>query len=148
PSLFLHLIACATPAIDFLKNGEDPQRWYGAEVLAWGWLGGSIGQFGWFANPLLLLAYVLVLLREFMAASVFAVLALLFAAHSLVIFHQQFPGYEGEVSRLDAKGFGIGFYFWVASLLVAVIVPLVGSFVLKRRVLSDTITPVVSNHGR
>jgi len=52
-------------------------------------------------------------------------------------------GYE-HVNHFDAKAFGIGFYFWAASLLAAVVVPLLVSFVLKRRALSDTILEVMS----
>jgi hypothetical protein len=144
PSLLLFLIACATPAIELLKNGVEPHSWYGVEALGLGVLGVFIGQFGWFANPLLLLSYVLVLFRRFIAASIFALVAVAVATHSFSLFHQHIPADEGDVNHLDAKAFGIGFYFWAASLLAAVLVPLLASFVLKRRAVSDTIPEVMS----
>src|SRR5215471_5022620 len=88
PSLLLYLVACVTPAIDFLKNGVEPMSWYGVEALGLGALGVLIGQYGWFANPLLLLSFMLVLFRRFIAASVFAVLAVAVAMHSFSLFHQ------------------------------------------------------------
>jgi hypothetical protein len=143
PSLVLYLVACASPAIEFLKNGVEPMSWYGVEALGLGVLGVLIGQYGWFANPLLLLSYVLLLFRRFIAASILALLAVAVATHSFSLFHQHIPADEGDVNRLDAKAFGIGFYFWAASLLAAVVVPLLTSFVLKRRAASDIIPNAV-----
>ena len=131
PSLFLYAIACATPAIEFLRNGVDPERWYGIEALLLGWQGVFIGQFGWFANPILLLAYVLILFRRFLAGAIFAIVSVGVAANSLQLFHQHIPGDEGDVTHLEVKAFGIGFYIWVASLLAAVVAPLIGAIAVR-----------------
>ena len=133
PSLLLYAIACATPAIEFLKNGVEPQRWYGVEALLLGWQGAFVGQFGWFANPFLLLAGVFILFGRFFAGAVVAAVAVIVAAHSPFILHQQVPGDEGNVNHLEVAAFGVGFYFWAASLLVAMVVPLFASLLLRYR---------------
>jgi hypothetical protein len=131
PSLLLYAIACLTPAIEFLKDGAESQRWYGIEALLPGWQGAFVGQFGWFANPFLLIAGVLILFRRFLAGAVVAALAILVAAHSPFILHQQVPGDEGNVTHLEVTAFGVGFYFWVASLVAAMAVSLFASLLLR-----------------
>jgi len=133
PSLLLYAISCAAPAIEFLKNGVEPERWYGIEALLLGWQGAFVGQFGWFANPVLLAAGVLILFRRFLAGAVVAAVAVIVAAHSPFILHQQVPGDEGNVNHLEVTAFGVGFYLWGASLVAAMVVSLLASLLLRHQ---------------
>jgi hypothetical protein len=133
PSLFLYATACVTPAVHFFRIGGGPEGWYGIEALLLGWQGAFVGQFGWFANALLLVAAVLILFRRFAVGSIFATMAVAVATDSLLILHQQIPGDEGDVTHLIVTGFGIGFCFWFASLLAAVVAPIAGALFVKYR---------------
>jgi hypothetical protein len=131
PSCFLYLVACSAPAIDFLKNGEEPQRWYGFEAMLLGWQGAFIGQLGWYANPVLLIACVLILFRRFVAAALFGSIAVAIAGNSWQLFHQEIPADEGNVNHLQVTAFGIGFYLWFASLIAAVVAPILAAIIWR-----------------
>jgi len=133
PSVFLLAIASACPAIYFLRVGGGPENWYGIEALLLGWQGFFVEQFGWFANPILFLAYILVLFRQFMIACVFAIAALLIALRSSAIIGQQVPADEGNVNHLLVTGFGIGYKIWLASIIAAVVMPPLASIFLRIR---------------
>ena len=111
----LYLIACSTPAL--YLTGGDKERWFGFEVLVFGWLGALIGQFAWFANLLLLLAIALLLFRRWIATLVCSLLATSLALHTIVIFSQDIPLDEGGVRHAEVIGLGVGFYIWLLSLL-------------------------------
>jgi hypothetical protein len=133
PSLFLYATACVTPAVHFFRIGGGPEGWYGIEALLLGWQGAFVGQFGWFANPLLLLAVVPILFRRFVIGSILAIMAVAVATDSLLILHQQIPGDEGDVTHLIVTGFGAGSYFWFASLLAAIVAPIAGALFVRYR---------------
>jgi hypothetical protein len=98
------------PAISFSPSkrldGSDIQEWRGWWFLLLGPLGILIGQFGWWANPLMLPS-ALPLKRTL--TLVFAVLAILLAASSVTLTY---------VPVLDVKfvvrGARLGFYLWLA----------------------------------
>ena len=135
--MLLYAVACAAPAVSFVRIGGGPEGWYGIEALLLGWQGAFLNQFGWFANPLLLLAYLLILFRQFVIGSVMALAAVAVAASSVTILHQQIPGDEGDVTHLEVTGFGIGFRLWIASLLAAAVFPLVVTVFVRYRYRSD-----------
>ena len=100
------------PAISFIESpskhfdGSDMHEWRGWWFLLLGPLGILIGQFGWWANPLMLLS-AMPLKRTL--TLVFAVLAILLAASSVTLTY---------VPVLDVKlvvrGARLGFYLWLA----------------------------------
>lgn len=119
--------------MEFVKEGVPTDRWYGIAALLLGWQGFFVEQFGWFANPVLLIAYILILFRQFVAAAVFAGLAVVIAATSVRIIGQTLPADEGNVTHMQVTAFDFGYYVWIASLIAAVIVPIIAAVIVKAR---------------
>jgi len=86
-------------------SGEDIQGYW---ILALGWIGLIIFQFSWFANPLNLLALLLVNQRP--------VVALLLSTTAFILASQTFIFIEiptGTSSgKIHIKELGLGFYIW------------------------------------
>src|SRR5688572_10303070 len=72
-SLALFGVACASPTLIFLRNGTTEETWAGYMVLFLGWMGPLVGQFAWYANPLLLLGMITFVFRKWIATLVFIV---------------------------------------------------------------------------
>ncbi|MBN9684916.1 MULTISPECIES: hypothetical protein [unclassified Corallococcus] len=61
-SALLFVLACATPAMTVFNTGQRAEEHlWGMVLLLLGWLGAFMFQFGWYANLLLALAFVLLL---------------------------------------------------------------------------------------
>lgn len=80
---------------------------------------GPIYHLGWYANPLLFLSWLLLLVKR---SSVFAimssVISLLLALTTFYI--EEFPANEaGSMTRVT--GYGPGFYLWLASIVLTLI---------------------------
>lgn len=127
--LALYLIACACPALTFRRNAGDIEVWPGFQVLAVGWLGLLYEQFAWYANPVMVLSFIFLLFRRWPTTAVIALVALAIAANTLRLFSQEFPADEAGVNKIRLEHLGIGFYFWVASLLAVI----VGALILRQR---------------
>ena len=122
-------IACALPALTFQTLSGMEQSWYGGMIFLLGWMGALVGQFGWFANLLLLGSWVSAGFRWRPGAVLFAVGALLIAAQSFALFGEAIPADEGGVNKLVLTHFMPGFYFWIASIVIA----LAGGFFVRGR---------------
>lgn len=116
-SLVLFGLACASPTLIFLRNGTSDETWAGYMVLFLGWMGPFIGQFAWYANPLLFLGMITFIFRKWLATLVFIVLTLLMAANTFLLFFQEVPADEAGVNMLTLQNLHIGFYLWTASIL-------------------------------
>jgi len=108
--MVLYLCSLALPAAN---------KFLGFECLVAGWFGLAAGVgFGWLANPLLYASWVLIAIGKNVASllvclvSVVLILSTL-AAPSMV------ASTSGEVTQITR--FGPGFWFWVASALVALL---------------------------
>jgi hypothetical protein len=115
-SVFLYLIACATPCLE-VSQKSDPV-WYGLRILVIGWLGILVGQFAWLANSLWLAGIVFFVFRKWMATMIFSGLSLLFALNTFTMFVSELPADEGGVNKFHLVHLRIGFYSWLTSLLV------------------------------
>ena len=116
-SLVLFALACASPTLIFLRNGTSDETWAGYIVLLLGWLGPFLGQFAWYANPLLFVGMITFLVRQWVATIVLIALALLMAANTCLLFFQEVPADEAGVNMLTLQNLHIGFYLWIASIL-------------------------------
>ena len=116
-SLVLFGLACASPTLIFLRNGTTDEPWAGYMVLFLGWLGPFIGQFAWYANPVLFVSMITFLVRQWMATLVLIALTLLMAANTFLLFFQEVPADEAGVNMLTLQNLHIGFYLWIASIL-------------------------------
>jgi hypothetical protein len=132
-SLLLYALACATPCLEFQKDGRL-WIWNGLDSLGGGWIGLFFSQFAWLANPLWLAGLLLLAWRRWTAAMICALLALLFAANTFLLLHKQLPGDEGGMTRMELQRLLVGFYFWLASFAAAA----GGAFVLRAQVANQS----------
>ncbi|NOJ94591.1 hypothetical protein HMI51_16835 [Corallococcus coralloides] len=119
-SALLFVLACATPAMTvFNTNQRAEEQMWGLPLLLVGWLGVFTLQFGWFANPLLCLAFVLLLVGEDRKALWVGVAACVLGLSSLSWYVDPIPADESGGDRyLELLYPSIGFIFWLGSMLV------------------------------
>ena len=115
-SLFLYIIACATPAMVLEK-----ETWRGYEVLWMGWMGFFLGQFAWFANLFWFLGLLLAFFRRWILTFILSGLALLISLDAFSFVGTRIPLDEANVNTTLFLRYDIGFYFWLASLAAVVL---------------------------
>jgi hypothetical protein len=116
PSVLCFVAACATPAL--VLDGKEHTVMFGAQALLEGPLAVLIGQLSWLANPLWLLATLLVLLSRFKGATAVSLAAFAVANHAWALFGREIPGDEGGVTKLYLTSIHLGFYLWLLSFLI------------------------------
>jgi hypothetical protein len=126
-SLFLFLLACATPAMVF-----DQETWLGVQVLAFGWEGIFIGQFAWYANLFWLLSLLLAFFRRWILTLAATLLAILIALDTLSFFGTKVPLDEGFVNMMIFQSYHVGYYLWMASIVVVGIGAMVMWIITRR----------------
>lgn len=135
-SLFLFLLACATPAMVY-----DKQTDLGIQVLAVGWLGILLGQFAWYANLFWLLSLLLAFFRRWILTLAASMVATLIALDALSFFGATVPLDEASVNTMVFKSYHVGFYLWMVSIVVVGIGAAVMWFVTRRLTRSkDTVS--------
>jgi hypothetical protein len=119
-SLILYLTACIAPALVFhhKDNPSTVQLMSGLDCLVTGWLGVLIGQFAWFANPMLWLSMVAFFLRRLFIALFLVALSLFMATNTFLLYTQEVPADEGGVNILIFQSPHLGFFLWVGSMLL------------------------------
>lgn len=110
--LVIFAVACALPAAYMAKD----ETWNGVQMLGMGWLAIFIGQFGWLANPLLLLSLILVLTRHDRAAVSVSILSVAIGCHSFLLTGAVIPLDEGGVRKTTILALGPAVYVWLAAL--------------------------------
>ncbi|MCF6190765.1 MAG: hypothetical protein L3J51_09815 [Cocleimonas sp.] len=86
-------------------SGEDIQGYW---ILALGWIGLIIFQFSWFANPLNLLALLLVNQRPIVAL-LLSIVAFILASQTFIFVEIPTGTSSGKI---HIKELGLGFYIW------------------------------------
>ena len=104
--VFFYLLSL--PLVSLFTSGEDIQGFW---MLLIGWMGIVILQLSWFANPLNLLA-LLLLTRRPLLALFLSLIAFLLASQAFG-FSEIPAGLNHE--KLFVKDMGLGFYFWYIS---------------------------------
>ncbi len=119
-SMVLYVAACLTTALIFKREGSPNEAMPGWNVLAVGWVGMLINQWGWFANLFLLLGLIFGFLRLFRAGKISTSIALLVSAVSIpMLFSQDVPANEGGVGPpFKLAELGIGCWLWLGSQLL------------------------------
>ncbi|RKH78375.1 hypothetical protein D7Y21_35805 [Corallococcus sp. AB045] len=103
----------------FNSNKRDEEQMWGMVLLLMGWLGVFTLQFGWFANPLLCLAFVLLLVGADRKALWVGGAACVLGLSSLTWYVNPIPADESGGDRyLELLYPSIGFIFWLGSMLV------------------------------
>jgi hypothetical protein len=82
-------------------------------------------QYAWLANPLALLALVLVLCPVHRASLLFSISALLISQHTRVLVGTTIWGDEGGVTKYLVTSLGPGFYLWCGSFLLLAVAGLI-----------------------
>ncbi len=130
-SVCLLAIACVLPVLKFAEPNQE--TWFGWSVLFIGAFGIFIGQFAWFANPILALAWLACLLRWWIASAVIALFALVIALSSLMIVGQRIPMDEGGVRHSTVGYLHVGFYVWLLAFLAMIAGPIVLKVIASKR---------------
>jgi hypothetical protein len=124
-SLILWLISCFLPSLGFgvyssNHHRDETSTVYGLWTLAFGCCCGYYYyQFASYANFLLVASYVFALLGRSKVAVAFALGALALALDTLRLFGQRLDADEGGVRGMYLEHLRIGFYLWLASILIA-----------------------------
>ena len=105
-SLACFALSLGMPAF-YATNGPASGMYF----FTWGWLGPLIGQFGWFANLLLLVSHLLSVRGAFGKAAVCALFATLLALTSLSMRAL----YGGSDASYPIVRSADGFYLWILS---------------------------------
>jgi hypothetical protein len=116
PSIICYAAACSTPALEL--SGKEHTYLFGVLALFYGPLVVLIGQFAWFANPVWLIALLLVLAGRLRAGIVASLLAFVVATHAWALFGREIPGDEGGVTKYYLKSMQIGFYLWLLTFIL------------------------------
>jgi putative copper export protein len=93
---------------------------WGVTILLTGWLGAFVTQWGWFANPLLLLTLTLLLMGRYRGAFWVGVVTVLVGLSTLSWYLHSIPADEGgsHNRQLELLYPTLGYAFWMGSLLV------------------------------
>ncbi len=111
-SALLFILALIFPTYEVENKSSDYMQGFG--LLLVGWLSIFSGSLiiCWLANPMLLMAWVL---PNFKIKRIFALAAVLCALYFLnfetMIINE--AGHKGQITS-----YGLGYYFWVASMLI------------------------------
>lgn len=122
-SIVLYVFACFLPTIQYdafswAKPTWTPHEAPGYESLLLGWFMIFLGQYGWCANPLLLIAWIAVLQQRWETAILCASMAFLAGLHTFTL--TALPGFFKEEDD-RVTGFAVGVYVWLGSMLVVAI---------------------------
>lgn len=115
-SLFLYLIACILPCLEF--RNHTVQIYYGYSILFLGWMAIVVGQIAWLANPLWLLSMAFFVFRRWTLSLTFSAISILFAASTFLLYRQQLPDADGSGVKIQLTSLRVGFYVWLTSLAV------------------------------
>lgn len=127
-SLIALAAGTALPSGHFTDESGTPVMWRGATFVLCGWFGPMFGGpvCGWYANPMLILGWILLALRRYRGASIVLVIAAVLALSSASLFGVEVWQNEGGVNNLRLQHFGIGFYVWLVGVLAPTGVALAG----------------------
>ena len=107
---------------------HEPYVWRGVHLLVLGVMGLKMGQYGWLANPLVLVALIGVMKGWRRVVPVLSVGAMLTGLHTLTVFGRDLQVGAHTYNVLHVIALGPGFYVWLAALLHPFVV-----FMLLRR---------------
>ncbi|WP_158625186.1 hypothetical protein [Corallococcus terminator] len=115
------IIACVMPAMTVAAVGTTSREreMSGLEILLTGWMGAVEMNFGWYANPLLGVALLLLLIGKDRPTLWVGTSAALVGLSSLTWFVHPLPSYDGGASVNELLYPSVGFFCWMISLCIA-----------------------------
>jgi hypothetical protein len=125
-----YLVACATPALHLAGKENttlgEPTSMIGLAALFSGFFALFEGQFAWLANPLGLVALILLFRRRYDSSLLLSLAALLVAQQTWFLVGTVIWGDEAGVKKDLVTSLGLGFYLWLVAFLLLVVASLVG----------------------
>ena len=121
-SILLYLIACCCPALELQTMTGQPLTtvgrvsMYGFQILLKGFLGIFWGIIAWFANPLWVLALLLVFFKRVKAALVVSLVSLAIAFTSFLAIGKDLATWKSDVYHQVIGDLLPGCFLWMASL--------------------------------
>jgi hypothetical protein len=117
-AVFMTCLCFETVYLD--NRGQPGISHFGFEMLLTGAWGLLVGEFAWLANPLLLVAWVLVFFGNRLFAAVLGCIALLLAFTFLA--SAQMPAdINGASGTQEIVSYGAGYWLWLVSISAAII---------------------------
>lgn len=110
----------------FYTGAHNP--WPGWNILLTGWLELMYLKVNWFANPVLLLAYFFMLIKQYGLAAIASLTSVIFAASFLA----RKTIVMDTISHIT--GYGIGYWLWLASFIIMLLSSLYLFYVSRREV--------------
>ncbi|MBI2262123.1 MAG: hypothetical protein HYU62_10730 [Caulobacterales bacterium] len=109
------LLWCASMVLPVAIVGPDPDNVFpGWLILAMGWMGVTVGQYGWFANVTL----PFILLMSAMKGSPIVIRFIMIAAQlSLTLHALSWDTMYGDNGSGPIGGFGPGYYLWFVVMI-------------------------------
>lgn len=92
-----------------------PKYWYGLQFLIMGPAGPMVLAFGWYANPLMIAAWVQLVRRRYLQALKFSTPGFALALSTLLLLPLEFP-FDGGHSLARWVKVDLGFYVWLLAL--------------------------------
>lgn len=102
----------------FYIESDNPKAWSSCfGLLLVGWLGIFDGIIAWFANPLLVVSWILSRMRRTRKIAFFLAIAALLVAVSFLLVSDVMRDEAGNRARVSS--YGIGYWLWLTSITVA-----------------------------
>lgn len=101
------------------EEGQGHNTTYGYEVLLSGWLGiltFSLPFFGWLANPLMILANIMMFTRSRGVTGVLVAATIALAIFTLLLKETEIGSFD--TFKIKITGFGPGYFLWLSSLFL------------------------------
>ena len=112
--VLLFAAACALPALHLTGRREV---WTGVELIAMGWMGLTLGQYGWLANPAVLIALLLAMRGRTSLAIIFSFIAAALGLHTLWLLGHEIKLGDEPFNTVRVVSLGAGYYVWMTGLL-------------------------------
>ena len=123
-SLWLYVIACGLPALELTTTTGAQHTpvahntMWGFQILLSGYLGIFYGIFAWFANPLWILALLLIFFKWVKTALVVSLASLAIALTTFLIIGKDLAVWESDLYHQHPSALLVGSFLWMASLAV------------------------------
>ena len=129
PSIALFAVCLVNDG--YYIDGPDPRAWAPSwGLLLFGWIGIFSGTVAWLANPVMFLAWIKFFSGRYRTATLFAAIAAALILSFLLtktVVSSETPTYSKVV------GYGVGYWFWLASAVALLIGSLLEWVRSKRR---------------
>lgn len=110
--------------LDYCKGWDSPVAAtdYGYHILLLGFFGVFVGEFAWYANPLMLVGLMLSMFKKRLAALISVILSVCAIALGLQSYMLKAVPFNESSMKPENMNyvdhFGLGFYLWMAALVM------------------------------